>query len=318
MWNLSSDRFYRKIRYYQESLSDLLYGQSFFARSGSLGTPSFLSGLSKFSRFSFFSGSSEFSGRDRFAEKILIRRLISALRFTDEASGRGWRTVKDYRLTAEEFLAGLPEIRSLLEDDVEAVLDSDPAAKSRDEVILTYPGLYALCVHRYSHRLYQKNIPLLPRLLSEYAHSRTAIDIHPGASLGRRIFIDHGTGAVVGETAVLKDDVKLYQGVTIGGLHRENVSSGLRSFAERGEPGRKTEENPRPLKKRHPTIEEGVILYANSTILGGKTVVGRKSVIGAGVFLTESVEPFSFVYGLHKVKIKRLGEKTDRVDYYVI
>ncbi|MDX2193840.1 MAG: serine O-acetyltransferase EpsC [Gemmatimonadales bacterium] len=178
------------------------------------------------------------------------------------------------RAACDALGALLPEVRDALEHDADATLAADPAAKSRDEVILAYPGFLALAHHRLAHALHRQGVALLPRLVSEAAHRATGIDIHPGAQLGRGIAIDHGTGIVIGETTVIGDRVKLYQGVTLGAL------------SVRKELAR---------TKRHPTIEDDVVIYANATILGGETVVGRGSVIGGNVWLTHSVPARSIV-----------------------
>ena len=168
------------------------------------------------------------------------------------------------------FLGRLPRIRALLETDLEAAYDGDPAAHDRDEIIYSYPGLYAIFVHRTAHELYSLQIPLIPRMMSEFAHRETGIDINPGAEIGDHFFIDHGTGIVVGETTRIGSHVKLYQGVTLGALS----TSGGRALNN---------------VKRHPTIEDGVTLYAGATILGGSTVIGRGAVIGGNAFITSSV-----------------------------
>ena len=180
---------------------------------------------------------------------------------------------------AAAFLARIPEIREKLEKDVEAAMKGDPACKSTAEVVFCYPGFEAITTHRIARALWELGVPLLPRIMSELAHSRTGVDIHPGAKIGDYFFIDHGTGVVVGETCVIGDWVKIYQGVTLGAL----------SFPrdEKGELVRGT--------KRHPTLEDGVVVYANATILGGDVVVGRDSVIGSSVWLTKSVEPRSTI-----------------------
>ncbi len=170
------------------------------------------------------------------------------------------------------FFAQLPQIRALLQTDLQAAFDGDPAALNKEEVILSYPGLYAISIYRLAHALYELGLPLIPRMMTEHAHSLTGIDIHPGATVGAYFFIDHGTGIVIGETTVIGEGVKIYQGVTLGGL---STRGGQRL---RG-------------KKRHPTIGDRVTIYANATILGGDTVIGRDCVIGAGVFITESVAP---------------------------
>ncbi|HET9532949.1 MAG TPA: serine O-acetyltransferase EpsC [Blastocatellia bacterium] len=185
--------------------------------------------------------------------------------------------------TAEEcaymFLERLPTIRLMLAEDIQAAYDGDPAAHCIDEIILSYPAVYAITAYRVAHELYRMDVPILPRMLTELAHSRTGIDIHPGADIGRSFFIDHGTGVVIGETTKIGNNVKLYQGVTLGAL----------SFPK-DEKGRLIRG-----KKRHPTIEDSVVIYAGATILGGETVIGEGSIIGGNVWLTESVPPGSRV-----------------------
>ncbi len=179
----------------------------------------------------------------------------------------------------EVFFGKLPMVRELLEDDVQAAFDGDPAAKSLDEVIFSYPCLVAISIYRLAHELFVQGIPLIPRMMTEYAHSVTGIDIHPGAQIGRSFFIDHGTGVVIGETCEIGDNVKIYQGVTLGAL----------SFPkdERGKIIRGI--------KRHPTIEDNVTIYAGATILGGQTIIGKGSVIGGNVWLTHSIPPYTKV-----------------------
>jgi serine O-acetyltransferase len=179
----------------------------------------------------------------------------------------------------ERFLEQTPAIRSVLSRDVQAAYDGDPAAVHTDETILCYPGVYAVFAHRVAHALHLLHVPLLPRLLSEIVHSQTGIDIHPGATIGHSFFIDHGTGVVIGETTLIGDRVKLYQGVTLGAM----------SFPK-DEAGRLIRGS-----KRHPTLEDHVTVYANATILGGSTVVGRGCIIGGSVFLTRSVPPDHYV-----------------------
>ena len=174
------------------------------------------------------------------------------------------------------FLKKIPSIREYLEMDLEAAFDGDPAATSKEEIILSYPGMLAITVYRIAHELFLLSVPLIPRIMTEYAHGLTGIDIHPGAAIGRYFFIDHGTGIVVGETTVIGDHVKVYQGVTLGALSTSGGQK-LRS------------------KKRHPTIEDDVTIYSNASILGGETVIGKGSIIGGNVFLTRSVEPGSRV-----------------------
>lgn len=181
----------------------------------------------------------------------------------------------------ESFLAALPNIKRMLREDIQAAYEGDPAASSTLEVILAYPGLYAVCVHRVAHALHVLKVPVIPRMMSEDAHSRTGIDIHPGATIGDRFFIDHGTGVVIGETAVIGRNVKLYQGVTLGAL----------SFQKDETTGMLVKN-----VKRHPNVEDDVVIYAGATILGGKTTIGRGSTIGGNVWLTKSVPPNSCVY----------------------
>jgi len=174
------------------------------------------------------------------------------------------------------FVDRIPEIRRTLAADVQAAFDSDPAAKSTDETIFCYPGLFAIFVQRFAHALHNLNVPLLPRIMTEYAHSRTGIDIHPGAVLGESFFIDHGTGVVIGETVSIGRNVKVYQGVTLGAL-APAFGQALKGT------------------KRHPTIEDDVTIYAGATILGGETTVGQGSVIGGNVFVTSSIPPYNQV-----------------------
>jgi serine O-acetyltransferase len=183
------------------------------------------------------------------------------------------------RELTEVFLRRLPEIRGLLVRDVQAAFDGDPAATNLDEVILAYPGVLAVSVYRIAHALYDLGVPMMARIMTEWAHSRTGCDIHPGAKIGAAFFIDHATGVVIGETTEIGDGVKLYQGVTLGALSFPRDASGQ---IIRG-------------RKRHPTVESGSTLYANATVLGGQTVVGADSVIGGSVFLTRSVPPRSRV-----------------------
>jgi serine O-acetyltransferase len=175
----------------------------------------------------------------------------------------------------EGFIQHLPEFHSILLEDAQAIYNGDPAAKSVDEVILAYPGFLAIAVYRIAHWLHRQKVSIVPRMLSEYAHRLTGIEIHPGASIGRSFVIDHGTGIVIGETTVIHDNVKLYQGVTLGALSVD------KSMAD---------------TRRHPTIERDVVIYANATILGGKTVIGAGSIVGGNVWITESVAPGSRVY----------------------
>ncbi|MBU0485939.1 MAG: serine acetyltransferase [Proteobacteria bacterium] len=173
---------------------------------------------------------------------------------------------------AIKFIETLPEINRMLAKDIQAALDGDPAAKGHDEVIFSYPGLLAVSIYRMAHELHNLKVPVIPRIMTEHAHSLTGIDIHPGATIGQSFFIDHGTGVVIGETTLIGDRVRLYQGVTLGALSlTRDAGQRYRDI------------------KRHPTIEDDVIIYANSTILGGETTIGARSVIGGNIWVTESV-----------------------------
>jgi Serine acetyltransferase len=187
------------------------------------------------------------------------------------------------------FLESLPEIKRQLESDANSIAENDPAATCTDEVIMTYPGFHAIMIYRLANRLAILGVPLIPRVMSEHAHSLTGIDIHPKATIDSPFFIDHGTGIVIGETAVIGSRVKLYQGVTIGAL---SVSKEM------------------ACTKRHPTIEDNVIIYAGSTILGGDTVIGHDSIIGGNVWLTKSIPPFSLVYHENIMKVRELDNNS--------
>jgi serine O-acetyltransferase len=180
---------------------------------------------------------------------------------------------------AVAFMHRIPGLRTMLGKDVRAAFEGDPAAKGYDEIIFSYPGLFAITVYRVAHELFEQDVPLLPRMMTEYAHSMTGIDIHPGAQIGESFFIDHGTGVVIGETTLIGNRVRIYQGVTLGALSvPRNEVERLRN------------------RKRHPTIEDDVIIYSGATILGGNTVIGSRSVIGGNVWLTESVSSDTHVY----------------------
>lgn len=188
---------------------------------------------------------------------------------------------------ATRFFDSLQELYSSINNDVDAMFQGDPAAKSRSEVIRTYPGFYAIAAYRVAHQLHQYGIPEVPRIITEHAHSKTGIDIHPGARIGKYFCIDHGTGVVIGETAVIGDHVKIYQGVTLGALSVSKEDA---------------------TKKRHPTLEDNVVVYAGATILGGDTVIGKNSVIGGNVWLTRSVPPDSKLYYQSKMFNGQTGE----------
>lgn len=176
---------------------------------------------------------------------------------------------------SDTFYKKIPELYRIMLTDAQAIMDGDPAAKSIREIIRTYPGFTAICIYRLAHELYLLGVPLLPRILTEYAHSKTGIDIHPGAQIDEYLYIDHGTGLVIGETCIIGKHVKLYQGVTLGALSVDKILAGV---------------------QRHPIIEDHVIIYAGATILGGNTTVGHHSIIGGNVWLTSSVEAYTTVY----------------------
>ena len=225
--------------------------------------------------------------------------IYKSLRCSDcsEADARDPRPAA--HTPAGEFLQQLPRVRELLQTDVEAAFLGDPAARSREEVIVAYPYIEAVAVHRLAHELHLRGVPLLPRIMAEWAHSRTGMDIHPGAQIGTHFFVDHCTGTVIGETAILGNHVKLYQGV---GLVARSLAAGQ---ALRGQ-------------KRHPTLKDGVTIYANATIVGGDTVIGAGSTVGANVFLMQSVPENSLVL-MEDVGVKVLS-KTDRnavVDFQI-
>jgi serine O-acetyltransferase len=207
---------------------------------------------------------------------LLYDQIRQALRYAEtKANGKAKAAQCEHcdeeaRRVTDAFLAQLPEIRRLLGTDVQAAYDGDPAAGNTDEIIFCYPGLDAIFTHRVAHELFKLHVPLLPRIMAEYAHNETGIDIHPGAQIDESFFIDHGTGVVIGETCIIGKRVRIYQGVTLGALTTKMVE------ALRG-------------RKRHPTIEDEVTIYANATILGGQTVVGKAATINGGVFLVQSV-----------------------------
>lgn len=197
----------------------------------------------------------------------------------------------------EEFFSEIPSIYRSLMDDAQHYVEFDPASKSIESIILYYPGFYAITIYRLAHVLYKLKVPFVARIMSEYAHSKTGIDIHPGAQIGRNFLIDHGTGIVIGETATIGDNVKIYQGVTLGALH---VKKDMRG------------------KKRHPSIEDNVLIYGGTTILGGDTVIGHDSIIGGNVWLTKSVEPFSLVYHESKMRVRDTKNKDEDAINFVI
>ncbi|MFZ4587881.1 MAG: serine O-acetyltransferase EpsC [Terrimicrobiaceae bacterium] len=251
----------------------------------------------------FFSRRGVTSARLPAHTRHLVGRLGRQLRGEIEVSLRtrtpGHTPVTELRRRAQavssRFLLGLPAVRNLLRTDVEAALAGDPAARSREEIVLAYPGLEAIAIQRAAHLLYQDRVPLLPRIMTEWAHSRTGIDIHPGARLGSHFFIDHGTGVVIGETCVIGDRVKLYHGVTLG----------ARSF-QKDDQGQIIKGLP-----RHPQVEDDVVIYPNTIILGGDTRIGARSTIGANVFLMTSVPADTLLVRGEQVQ-RRVDKKQGR------
>ena len=205
--------------------------------------------------------------------------------FDDLVNLACWEVNKPCKKVWENYVQKLPKILEKLNIDAEATVECDPASLSIEEVYMAYPGFYAIAIYRLAHELYKDGFPLVPRLMTEYAHRQTGVDINPGATIGNAFHIDHGTGIVIGETAIIKNNVKIYQGVTLGGLH---VAKNLRKT------------------KRHPTIENNVTIYANATILGGNTSIGENSIIGGNAWITESVPANSTVYHTPEIKIKTL------------
>lgn len=216
----------------------------------------------------------------------LTEQIARALRYEADIMGESCEKgrVADFEMQAQEiaiqFLETLPDIRRMLSSDVEAAHEGDPASRATDEIIFCYPGVEAITIYRLAHELHTLGVPLIPRMLTEWAHSQTGIDIHPGAHIGKSFFIDHGTGVVIGETCEIAENVKLYQGVTLGAVSFPRDSEGK---IIRGQ-------------KRHPTLEEGVVIYSNATVLGGETVIGANSVIGASVsIMNKKIDPNTMV-----------------------
>jgi serine O-acetyltransferase len=210
----------------------------------------------------------------------LTQQISRALRHDCKARDLETDFEAEAQLITLQLLESIPDLRRVLADDVQASYDGDPAAKGLDEILFCYPGVSAITIFRLAHQLRELGVPLIPRMMTEYAHSKTGIDIHPGAQIGRRFFIDHGTGVVIGETTQIGDNVKIYQGVTLGALsfpRDESTGEILRDI------------------KRHPTIEDDVVIYANATILGGRTTIGHHSVIGSSAWITRSVDPYTTV-----------------------
>jgi serine O-acetyltransferase len=242
--------------------------------------------------------------------QLTAERLYSVVRRLQEQVRKSVRIGDPKRPTGktapimEKFTRALPFVRELLQTDIEAAFDGDPSARSREEIILSFPFVEAIGIQRLAHRLYREGAPLISRMMTEWAHARTGIDIHPGAAIGSHFFIDHGTGVVIGETCRIGNFVKLYHGVTLG----------ARSF-EKDEAGHIVKGT-----KRHPDVEDHVTIYPNSTILGGETVVGENSTIGANVFLMQSVPPHSLVVYEEKqlsIRDKRAKKRKDGVEFSI-
>jgi len=238
----------------------------------------------------------------------LEEQIEIALRYTNEFTGKARHEVRaESQKIAISFIRTIPKIREYLDTDCQAILDGDPAAYSKSEIILSYPGMYAITVYRCAHELYRLHVPMIPRIMSEHAHSKTGVDIHPGATIGKYFMIDHATGVVVGETTIMGEHVKIYQGVTIGAL-----STRL---------GQKLQG-----KKRHPTIEDNVTIYSGASILGGETVIGHDATIGGNCFITSSVPPYTkvnvknqeMVLGKGEEKPKTVNKAEDSTWFYVI
>lgn len=197
---------------------------------------------------------------------------------------------------ASAFFKAIPDLYQKLLLDAQAIYEADPAAKNINEVLVAYPGFFAIAAHRIANQLHLQKINLLPRIISEYAHSKTGIDIHPAATIGQSFSIDHGTGIVIGETAAIGNNVKIYQGVTLGALSVQKEKAS---------------------EKRHPTIEDNVVIYSNATILGGETIVGHDSVIGGNVWLTNAVQPFSVVFQKADVTIQDKKSFLEPYNYFI-
>lgn len=222
-------------------------------------------------------------------EKLLQLKLQDVLaKVTDETN--------QIKVNTNYFFENLERIHFVLINDLETIINFDPAAKSKEEVLIAYPGFFAITAYRIANVFWKLNIPIIPRIITEYVHSRTGIDIHPGAEIGENFFIDHGTGIVIGETTKIGNNVKIYQGVTLGAL---SVSKDHAS------------------DKRHPTIEDHVTIYANATILGGNTIIGANSVIGGNVWLTHSVPQSSLVYHKSEIEIKKKSEFPEPLNYVI-
>jgi len=232
--------------------------------------------------FPHFTEDTYYTPEDVESKIILLKRNIKSLLISLNNN-----SLENIDKIANDFFNEIFNISTELWNDAHAICEGDPAAHNVDEVILAYPGFRAIAIYRFAHELYLLQIPILPRILTEYAHQETGIDIHPGAKIGHSFFIDHGTGIVIGETSVIGDNVKIYQGVTLGALSVDKKMA-------------KT--------KRHPTIKDNVVIYAQAVILGGDTVIGKNSIIGGNVWLTESVPEDSVVYHKSEIRLKNTSE----------
>ncbi|MDP2886298.1 MAG: serine O-acetyltransferase EpsC [Ignavibacteria bacterium] len=241
--------------------------------------------------FPHFSEKVYFTSEEIQAELVLLQRnLKHILNFVPHSPRQSIDKI------TRRFVERLPDIYDNLWLDAEAIDRGDPAAESVEEVVLAYPGFLAIAIYRIAHEFYLLKVPIFPRLLTEYAHQMTGIDIHPGAQIGTPVCIDHGTGIVIGETTVIGNNVKLYQGVTLGAL---SVDKKLADT------------------KRHPTIEDNVIIYAQAVILGGETVIGHDSVIGGNAWITRSVPPYSYVYQESKVNVRTPNEANGGIEFVI-
>jgi serine O-acetyltransferase len=241
--------------------------------------------------FPHFSSRVYYSPDDIYAKiQLLKRNLISLIKSLNQLPE------EQEEVLANAFIRKLPALHEMLWADAEAIFEGDPAAESVDEVILAYPGFLAIIIYRISHELYKLKLPLLPRIITEFAHEKTGVDIHPGAIIGSPFFIDHGTGIVIGETSIIGKNVKMYQGVTLGAL---SVNKNLAKV------------------KRHPTIEDDVVIYSQAVILGGETVIGKNSIIGGNAWLTESVPANSIVYSKSEVRIRSNEKAESFLDYMI-
>lgn len=235
-------------------------------------------------------------GGQSFLTEDQLRTYLQELKIDLQAMLRLICCLPDEQI-AGQFFDQLPVVYAKLRRDAESIVQEDPAAEDADEVILTYPGFHAIAIYRLAHELYQLNVPYIPRVLTEYAHQQTGIDIHPGAQIGEYFCIDHGTGIVIGQTTVIGNHVKLYQGVTLGAVSVEKTLAHV---------------------KRHPTIEDYVVIYANATILGGDLTVGAHSVVGGNVWLTESVPAYSKVYHKSQIKVSRSQSEVEEfLEFYI-